>query len=52
MVDDHVLIRSADVVLVEGILIFYNSDIRNLFNMKIFVDTDPDTRLARRGKSI
>ena len=27
----------------------YNKDIRNLLDMKIFVDTDSDTRLARRG---
>jgi len=39
-----------DVVLVEGILVFYNAEVRNLFDMKLFVDTDADTRLARRGK--
>ncbi|XP_021948684.1 uridine-cytidine kinase isoform X2 [Folsomia candida] len=38
----------ADVVLFEGILAFYFSQVRNLFHMKLFVDTDPDTRLARR----
>lgn len=29
---------------------FYNADVRDLFDMKLFVDTDADTRLARRGK--
>ncbi|CAG2111186.1 unnamed protein product [Medioppia subpectinata] len=38
----------ADVVLVEGILVFYFKQIRDLFHMKLFVDTDSDTRLARR----
>jgi len=38
----------ADVILVEGILVFYDPVIRELFNMKLFVDCDPDTRLARR----
>lgn len=38
----------ADVVLFEGILAFYFPQVRNLFHMKLFVDTDPDTRLARR----
>jgi len=41
-------VEPADVVLVEGILIFYYQDIRAMFDMKLFVDTDPDTRLARR----
>jgi len=43
-------VGSVDVVLVEGILIFYYEVIRNIFDMKLFVDTDPDTRLARRVK--
>ncbi|XP_059484600.1 uridine-cytidine kinase-like isoform X2 [Neocloeon triangulifer] len=41
-------IYPADVVLVEGILAFYIPEIRNLFHMKLFVDTDSDLRLARR----
>lgn len=41
-------IYPADVVLFEGILIFYFPEIRDLFHMKLFVDTDSDTRLARR----
>lgn len=32
----------------EGILIFYDLELRNMFNMKLFVDADPDIRLARR----
>ncbi|KAK9753522.1 Phosphoribulokinase / Uridine kinase family [Popillia japonica] len=46
--DDMVTIYPADVVLFEGILVFYFPEIRNLFHMKLFVDTDSDTRLARR----
>ncbi|XP_012253357.1 uridine-cytidine kinase isoform X1 [Athalia rosae] len=41
-------IYPADVVLFEGILVFYFPVIRELFHMKLFVDTDSDTRLARR----
>ncbi|XP_046412175.1 uridine-cytidine kinase isoform X4 [Neodiprion fabricii] len=41
-------IYPADVVLFEGILVFYFPEIRELFHMKLFVDTDSDTRLARR----
>lgn len=43
------VIYPADVVLFEGILVFYFPKIRDLFHMKLFVDTDSDTRLARRG---
>ena len=45
-----ITIYPADVVLFEGILVFYFPAIRDLFHMKLFVDTDSDTRLARRGK--
>ncbi|MDO4380140.1 MAG: uridine kinase [Clostridia bacterium] len=38
----------ADVIIVEGILIFQNEELRNLMNIKIFVDTDADERLLRR----
>ena len=41
-------IYPSDVVLVEGILVFYYLNMRNMFDMKLFVDTDADTRLARR----
>ena len=37
----------SDVVLVEGILVFYFPVVRDMFQMKLFVDTDADTRLAR-----
>lgn len=46
--DEFVTVYPADVVLFEGILMFYSQDIRDLFQMKLFVDTDPDTRLSRR----
>ncbi|XP_062571320.1 uridine-cytidine kinase 2-like isoform X1 [Saccostrea cucullata] len=38
----------ADVVLFEGILVFYFKQLRDMYHMKLFVDTDPDTRLSRR----
>ncbi|XP_074106807.1 uridine-cytidine kinase isoform X1 [Cotesia typhae] len=46
--DQTTTIYPADVVLFEGILVFYFPKIRDLFHMKLFVDTDSDTRLARR----
>jgi len=42
------IIKSKPVILVEGILIFVEPDLRKLFDVKIFVDTDPDIRFIRR----
>ncbi len=36
------------VIIVEGILIFAERKLRELFDMKLFVDTDPDIRFIRR----
>ncbi len=36
------------VIIVEGILIFVEAALRELFDVKIFVDTDPDIRFIRR----
>lgn len=38
----------AKVLIVEGILIFENKQLRDLMDIKVFVDTDADIRLARR----
>uniref|UniRef100_A0A665VLJ4 uridine/cytidine kinase n=2 Tax=Echeneis naucrates TaxID=173247 RepID=A0A665VLJ4_ECHNA len=46
--EEFITVYPADVVLFEGILMFYSQEIRDLFQMKLFVDTDPDTRLSRR----
>jgi len=46
--DEWVTIYPADVLLFEGILVFYFAEIRDFFHMKLFVDTDADTRLSRR----
>ncbi|KAL4377264.1 hypothetical protein GQ457_02G020620 [Hibiscus cannabinus] len=42
------LVNPADVIILEGILVLHDSQVRNLMNMKIFVDIDSDVRLARR----
>ncbi|XP_072246342.1 uridine-cytidine kinase 2-A isoform X2 [Leuresthes tenuis] len=46
--EETVTVYPADVLLFEGILMFYSQEIRDLFQMKLFVDTDADTRLSRR----
>ena len=47
---ETVLVKPTNVVIVEGILIFSHPDIRDLFNIKIFVHADSDERLIRRIK--
>jgi len=42
------LIKSAPVILLEGILLLSDERIRNLLDIKIFVDTDADVRILRR----
>lgn len=37
-----------EVILIDGILIFVEPELRNLMDIKIFVDTDDDVRLLRR----
>ncbi len=43
-------VEPRQVIIVEGILIFENESLRNLMDIKIFVDTDADVRLCRRIK--
>ena len=43
-------IEPRKVIIVEGILIFENKELRNLMDIRIFVDTDADIRLCRRVK--
>lgn len=38
----------SNVIIVEGILIFENKELRDLFDIKVFVDTDADVRIIRR----
>ncbi|MEY8537983.1 uridine kinase [Lactococcus muris] len=37
-----------DVLIVEGILVLENEKLRNLMDIKVFVDTDDDVRIIRR----
>jgi uridine kinase len=55
-----VRVKPRDVVIVEGILILTNEELRKRFDIKIFVDADNDDRLMRiiqrdtmeRGRSV
>ena len=46
--DEYITIKPSPVIIVEGILIFTEAELRNLFDVKLFVDTDADIRMIRR----
>ena len=48
--DEVVTIEPRPVIIVEGILIFADEALRELMDIRIFVDTDADVRLCRRIK--
>ena len=58
--NEVVRVKPADVIIVEGILIFTDPQLRELMDIKIFVDADDDDRLMRvmardiveRGKTV
>lgn len=45
---DRVHVPAADVVVVDGILLLSDPRLRELFDVKVFVDTDADVRVIRR----
>ena len=57
---ETVIVKPADVIIIEGILIFTCAELRNQMDIKIFVDADDDDRLMRvmardileRGKTV
>ena len=42
------LVKPKSVIIIDGFLIFENKELRDLMDVKIFVDTDADERLMRR----
>ena len=47
--DETITVTPTRVVIVEGILIFQNAALRELLDIKIFVETDADVRILRRA---
>ncbi len=46
--EDTILVEPSPIILVDGILIFTKRKLRELMNIKVYVDTDPDVRFIRR----
>ncbi len=45
---ETLIVEPRDIIILEGILILSEEEIRNLLDIKIFVDTDSDVRVIRR----
>lgn len=45
---DTIRVEPRDIIILEGILILNEKEIRNILDIKIYVDTDADVRLIRR----
>lgn len=43
-----VKVEAKDIIIVEGIMILQDVELRNLLDIKIYVDTDDDVRIIRR----
>lgn len=48
--DETRLADPKEIILIDGILIFTEKELRRLMNIKLYVDTDDDIRLLRRIK--
>lgn len=46
--ENTITIHPSKVIIVEGILIFHHEELRNLMDIKVFVDADADIRILRR----
>lgn len=47
-IDETVTVNPSKVIVVEGILIFENKELRDMCDIKVFIDTDADVRIIRR----
>lgn len=48
--NETIIIKHSSVIIVEGILALYDSEIRELADIEIFVESEPDIRFIRRLK--
>ncbi|MEL3974441.1 uridine kinase [Rossellomorea oryzaecorticis] len=46
--DETILVEPKDVIILEGILVLEDERLRNLMDIKLYVDTDADLRIIRR----
>ncbi len=47
---ETIMVKPATIIVVEGILLFHLKELRDLFDLKIYVDVSADIRILRRVK--
>lgn len=48
--EETIEVKPAKVIIIEGVLLFENPELRSIMDIKVYVDTDSDIRLTRRIK--
>ena len=46
--DEYVRVEPKPLIIIDGLMIFYDKRIRDLLDLKLYVDTPPDIRFIRR----
>lgn len=46
--DGQIKVKPTEVIIIEGILVFYEPKLREIMDFKVFLESDPDIRLSRR----
>ncbi|MBQ2259402.1 MAG: uridine kinase, partial [Spirochaetales bacterium] len=46
--DEYITVQPEKLIIVDGLMVFYDERIRSLFDLKLYVDTPADIRFIRR----
>ena len=45
--EETILVKPSKVIIIEGIMALYRKELRDMMDLRIYVDADPDERLIR-----
>lgn len=48
--DEYVVVKPSSIIVIDGLMVFYDERIREMLDLKLYVDTPPDIRFIRRLK--
>ena len=48
--DEYVVVKPSSIIIIDGLMVFYDERIREMLDLKLYVDTPPDIRFIRRLK--
>ena len=46
--DEQIIVNPKKIIIIDGILVLENEELRNLMDIKLYIETDADERLIRR----